>query len=120
MARVNREPKTSFFLSIVSFHEQVLGAHAYVNKARKTQGIVRGYELMELILESFRCFPALPFDDAAADVYDSLRTQKIRIGTMDLRIAAIAIAKQCTLLSRNTSDFGRVPGLMIADWTRPP
>ncbi len=35
---------------------------------------------------------------------------------MDLRIAAIAIANQMTLLTQNTVDFERIPGLAIGDW----
>jgi tRNA(fMet)-specific endonuclease VapC len=38
---------------------------------------------------------------------------------MDLRIASIVIANQMTLLTRNTVDFQRVPGLHFEDWTVP-
>lgn len=61
----------------------------------------------------------LPFDDAAAAVYASLRKQRIRLGTMDLRIAATAISRQMTLVSRNQKDFAKVPGLVLEDWTTP-
>jgi tRNA(fMet)-specific endonuclease VapC len=37
---------------------------------------------------------------------------------MDLKIAAIALANQATLISRNVNDFRRVPGLDVQDWTR--
>jgi len=36
---------------------------------------------------------------------------------MDLKIAAIAISLQATLLTRNTSDFKQIAGLVVADWS---
>jgi tRNA(fMet)-specific endonuclease VapC len=59
----------------------------------------------------------LPFDGAAATVYDGLLAQRIRVGTMDLRIAAIALSRGSIVLTRNLRDFGRVPGLTTEDWT---
>ena len=48
--------------------------------------------------------------------FEQLQKQHIRIGTMDLKIAAIAIANNATLLSRNLKDFSKVPGLKVEDW----
>ena len=45
------------------------------------------------------------------------RRARIRIGTMDLKIDAIALATGATLLSRNRADFEKVPGLTVEDWT---
>lgn len=45
------------------------------------------------------------------------RAQRIRIGTMDLRIAATAIERGMIVLSRNTVDFSQVPGIRLEDWT---
>jgi len=42
---------------------------------------------------------------------------RLRIGTMDLRIAAITLAYGATLVTRNVQDFQRIPGLVIEDWT---
>jgi tRNA(fMet)-specific endonuclease VapC len=103
--------------SIVSFHEQVLGAQVFINRARNTVGIIRGYTLLAENLQAFSHAPVLPFDPAAAALYDDLRARRVRIATMDLRIASIALSRGLILLSRNTRDFGKVPGLVTEDWT---
>lgn len=45
-----------------------------------------------------------------------VRRQKIRLGTMDLKIAAIALIHDSTLLSANLRDFQQVPNLRAEDW----
>ena len=69
------------------------------------------------MLEVYCGRPLLPFDDAAVAVFQDLWMRRLRIGTMDLKIAAIALANDATLLTRNVSDFGRVPGLQVEDWS---
>lgn len=49
--------------------------------------------------------------------YEQLRQQKIRIGTRDLRIGAIALSAGGTVVTRNARDFLRIPGLSIENWT---
>ncbi|MGD0518047.1 MAG: hypothetical protein ABSA26_10990 [Thermoguttaceae bacterium] len=46
-----------------------------------------------------------------------MRKSKVRIGTMDLRIASIALAQGFTILTRNLVDFEKVPNLKVEDWT---
>lgn len=53
----------------------------------------------------------------AAQQYNRLAKSRIRVGSMDLKIVAIVLANDATLLSRNLADFGRVPGLQVEDWT---
>lgn len=59
----------------------------------------------------------LEFDRDAYACYTDLLRQRIRIGTQDLRIAAIAISRNGTLVTRNRRDFERVPGLVFEDWS---
>jgi tRNA(fMet)-specific endonuclease VapC len=56
------------------------------------------------------------FDEHAADQLDLLRAAKFRLGTMDLKIAAIAFINQALLLSANCRDFEQVPGLRVENW----
>ena len=105
-------------VSIISFHEQVLGRHAYLNRARTRADLVRGYDFLETTRVWFARLNVVPFDDAAGAVHDTLRAANLRIGAMDLRIAAIALARDMTVVTRNAAHFSRVPGLRIEDWTR--
>ena len=115
-ARLVDHSQSDFYVSIVTFHEQVAGWNAYLARAKTLEGIVRAYRMFQGIVSAFASMQVLPFDDAAARVFESLRKQGVRIGTMDLRIAATAIARGYTLLSRNLVDFERVPGLRVEDW----
>ena len=115
--RMNRHPASTFFVSIISFHEQVLGWNTYISRARDTAGVVRGYQRLHDLLEYFKDAQVLPFDQAAAEAFDALRAARIRTATMDLRIAAVALSRDMIVLTRNISDFQRVPHLKVEDWT---
>jgi tRNA(fMet)-specific endonuclease VapC len=116
-ARMSRHSPADFAFSLVSFHEQILGAHAYINRARSTRDVVRGYEVMGQVVQSYQTAAVLPFDAAAAAAFDGLAARRVRMGTMDLRFASIALSRGLTVLTRNLVDFRRVPGLTAEDWT---
>ena len=117
MIQLNQHFPTDFALSIVSLHEQVLGAHNFINRAPTDTDIIRGYTLLLEILKGFTIAYVLPFDAKAVDIFDKLRGQGVRVSTMDLRIAAIAMSCNLVLLTRNVHDFNKVPGLVTEDWT---
>ncbi len=74
--------------------------------------------LVERFVEPLRL---LDFDAAAAAVYARIRARLQADGTLigpnDLIIAATALAHQAVLVSANTREFSRVPGLQVEDWT---
>ncbi|WP_199322134.1 type II toxin-antitoxin system VapC family toxin [Leptolyngbya sp. FACHB-321] len=111
IARIQQFEPDDFALSAVSFHEQVLGDHRFINRAQTNVDLARGYALLLEILDGFAMAPVLPFDAKAIAVFDGLRQQGIRVSTMDLRITAIAISHNLVLLTRNVGDFRKVPGL---------
>ncbi len=116
-ARLAHEPPDDLAFCIVSFHEQVLGCNSYIARARAPANLVRGYRMFEHVLSAFSAAAVLPFDAAAAAVFEGLVADRVRIATMDLRIAAIALSQNLTLVTRNGRDFNKVPGLSIEDWT---
>ena len=66
---------------------------------------------------SFHEQEVLPYSTASSDIFEDIKKQKIRIATMDLRIASIVIAQRMVLVTRNTIDFERVPNLNFEDWS---
>lgn len=61
----------------------------------------------------------LTLDESAADQFKSLRRQRVRIGSMDLKIASVALAHDATLITANSVDFSQVPGLRLQNWLMP-
>jgi tRNA(fMet)-specific endonuclease VapC len=80
---------------------------------------VEGYRHLHNHLRCFLRMPIADFTEAAAVEFQRLRKIGVRIGTMDLRISAIAISLGAVVLSRNIRDFNKVPGLTHEDWSRP-
>ncbi len=62
----------------------------------------------------------LPFDTAAVWVYGDLRADLERrgtpIGSLDTMIAAHALSQQALLITNNTREFSKVPGLQLDNW----
>ena len=117
MARIAQVPRSDLAFCIVSFHEQFLGCNSYIAQAKTTADIVRGYQMFDRVLSAFAAALVLPFDNNASVVFNRLTAQRLRIATMDLRIASIALSQGLALLTRNSRDFSKVPRPVIKDWT---
>src|SRR5579862_2281964 len=94
--------------TIVNFEEQMRGWLSYLAKARTVVQQLEAYRRLSRHLEYYRQIPALAFSEPAAVEYQRLRKLQPRVGTLDLKIAAIALSRGDTLLSRNLSDFRRI------------
>jgi tRNA(fMet)-specific endonuclease VapC len=103
--------------SIILFEEQMRGWLAWIARARTLDRQAEAYGKLRALLEDFQTRPVLDFEGDAIGRFRDLARQRIRIGTMDLKIAAIVLAQDALLLSRNLSDFRKVPGLRVEDWT---
>ena len=116
-ARLAKANPDDIFASIISFHEQMQGWLTFLNRSRSPSQIVMAYTELDEIGRSFFEMNVLPFSDDAQDRFDQLRKERIRIGTMDLRIASVALVEGATVLTANSRDFEKVPELSIDDWT---
>jgi tRNA(fMet)-specific endonuclease VapC len=103
--------------TIISYEEQTRGWLSYVTKARTVEGQVQAYKQLKQQLTNYCAIPIIEFDAQAAQEFQRLKTLYPRLGTMDLKIAAIALVNQAILLTRNSADFGQIAGLRTEDWT---
>ena len=110
--RLAGAPPGSVFLCSVVLAELIYGAiHS---------GTTHQAANLALIAQLRAQFVSLPFDDQAAEEYGRIRSHlTVRgtpIGPNDLMIAAIALTNRVTLVTHNTGEFSRVPGLPLEDW----
>ena len=115
--KLDEFPIDELFTTIVTFEEQMRGWLSFLARSRNLEEKIFAYEMLHHFLEIFRNTKVLDFDKNAAAEFAKLKAAKIRVGTMDLKIAAIAIANNAILVTRNLVDFEKVPGLNAQDWT---
>ena len=116
-ARLAKIPLDDIGTTIISYEEQTRGWLAYIAQMRTETARIEAYTFLKRHLEIYCRVAVIAYDEKAAATFERLKKAHIRIGTMDLKIAAIALANDATLLTRNTQDFTRVPDLKFEDWT---
>ena len=75
--RMAHYPLSDFAVSTVTFHEQMLGIHAYINHALNLNDVVKGYEMMGRLVNDFKMLPLVSFDAGAATKFEQLQSQRI-------------------------------------------
>jgi tRNA(fMet)-specific endonuclease VapC len=105
--------------TVVTVEEQMRGWLAAIARHREPEQQSAYYDKLVAFIRFFDRWRIVPFQEAAVHVFRDLRQARVRVATTDLKIAAIAIAADAMLLSRNLRDFQRVPGLRVEDWTGP-
>jgi tRNA(fMet)-specific endonuclease VapC len=116
-ARLRAIPPDEAATTIISYEEQTRGWLARIAQERSVEGQIPVYGRLKRQLQLYCSIAVVDFDERAAAEFQRLRRARIRIGTMDLKIAAIALVNHATLLTRNLTDFGKVPDLRVEDWT---
>ena len=85
--------------------------------ARKRGSLRLTHQIREVVLAALT---VLPFDETTARAYAEVRTDLEQAGQRldepDLRIAAIALSRDLTLVTGNVRHFERVPGLTVENW----
>jgi tRNA(fMet)-specific endonuclease VapC len=115
--RVSAVNPKDIAITIVTFEEQMYGRLNRIRRAKSEDEAISAYASLRKTINYLTDFELLDFDRDAQHYYMEFLRQKIRVGTQDLRIAAIALSKSGILLTRNRRDFERIPGLRFEDWS---
>ena len=113
--RLALQPPDVIGVSVVTVEESLRGRLAHLGRAADGPTRIRRCALLAETVQLFHRFPLVSFDQAAENLFQQFRP--VHIGTQDLKIAAIALANNLVLLTRNRRDFGRVAGLVLDDWS---
>lgn len=116
-ARIAALPSNSVALSLISYEEQMRGWMAEIARMHSVDRQLDVYSRLNRMRDYYCVTPVLPFDEKALAQFQSLWLRRLRVGTMDLKIAATALANEATLITRNTGDFGKIIGLSVEDWS---
>ena len=103
--------------TIISVEEQLRGWLAQIHRLHEdAHQQVAIYARLHSRLTFYSNWTVLPWSTECAELFLKFRQQGVRMGAMDLKIACIAINHQATLLTRNTVDFAKAPGLRFLNW----
>ncbi|VTT96704.1 Putative nucleic acid-binding protein, contains PIN domain OS=Oscillatoria acuminata PCC 6304 GN=Oscil6304_5341 PE=4 SV=1 [Gemmataceae bacterium] len=98
--------------------EEVVGGWIALIRRSKTNGQeARASAYVAAAMEIMAPLVVFAKSEAALDRFDQLVRLKLNVGKMDLKIAAVALGLDATVVTDNAIDFGRVPGLKWEDWT---
>lgn len=116
-ARLCLLPAQDQWTTIITFQEQTKGWLAAIHHARNESQLLAGYRALLELLDDFRKLNVFPFDEDALAIFRNLKAKRLVVGTRDLRIASIALARGAKVITQNLKDFEKVPGLVVEDWT---
>ncbi len=112
-------PAATQVVPVVALEEVLRGRLDAIRRAQAGRirlSLERAYDLFRDALEDTRPYRILPYTAVADALFRQWRAAKIRIGTNDLRIAAICTTHGATLVTRNARDYAQIPGLTFDVW----
>ncbi len=115
-ARYEAVSEDEIIVSVISYEEQLRGRLVTVSQAKTKEQLARAYGLL-LDMQVYFCgLRVVDFGKAETVIYELLKKLHRRTGTMDLRIAATAMANDAILVTRNTQDFADIENLKLENW----
>ena len=114
---VRQHPPSDLAATVLTVEEQLAGWFTRLRRAKDRSQLAVAYQRLTDTVAHLGQFQLLTFTEPAILRYEGLLAQKLGVGKMDLRIAAVVLENAAVLVSRNLRDFSRVPGLTVVDWS---
>jgi tRNA(fMet)-specific endonuclease VapC len=118
MARVAEHSPDEIAISVVTVEQQLSGWYTQLRKGKGPEKLAWAYRRLAANVRFLACVQILDFEEAAIRRYEDLKRLRLKVGKMDLQIAATALQHGATAVTRNTRDFKDIPGLPIEDWSK--
>jgi len=107
------------YISVVVAHEMIRGVLEELSKNERAPLVTRHYDFLRNVIGDVSRFQILPYDDEAERIFQAFPPAIKRIGTKDCRIAASALSRDFTVITRNIDDFNQI-GVRCENWIDEP
>ncbi len=105
-------------VTVVTVEEQMRGWLAEFRRHNDPHRQISPYAKFQRQVEAFADWTVLPWEADCAELFLDFRRQRLRIGSLDLKIGCIVIVHDATLLTRNARDFAEAPSLRFENWLK--
>lgn len=103
-------------VAVLTVEEQMSGWYTRLRKAKTDEEEIAVYAQLSKTARFYGEIRILEYNEAALERYRALTALKLGVKKPDLRIAAIALAHNAAVVTRNVPDFVDIPNLVVADW----
>ena len=112
------EPDETLATTIITKAEILSGRISFLLKAADGEQLQRAQDRFDSSEALLADLEIVSIDARCAFVFDELceRKKLKKIGRADLLIAAIVLANDATLITRNLRHFRQIPGLAVENW----
>jgi tRNA(fMet)-specific endonuclease VapC len=112
---INTDPE-QLAITIITVEEQIRGRLNIIRRSSDEKTVL-AYGNLKNLLQDIQQLNILDFTNEANNYYQKLVAQTTRVGTRDLRIAAIALSVNGIVVTRNYRDFEKISNLSLENWT---
>jgi tRNA(fMet)-specific endonuclease VapC len=118
--RISTSSDLDIAITVITVQEVFNGWVGRINSPNQSKNLVKLYTNLWETTKFFRGAEILNFDEMANDCHIRLLETHKNLNkknlSKDLRIAAIALSTDCTLVTRNYKDFSQIPNIKLENW----